>query len=326
MHGTLCLWHRARCKDTVTEQCQDNEVNGGEHPRADAALRLYPVVHHCVPVFPRQDLHSIIRERRRKGDSKERQNRESRGGDSQLGAIQNWSLGGGKMHEHISVADCSVGHQPPSPGWSHPGLDAAFFLWHGLRRGEDRWWGKSVALFLPSLSYMPAARLWLQVPLKPEKVVFQHFTRSKTPPSSPFLSHAEIPAFNSSTHIIPHRPKKTLTSKPTVLSGISASINSFDSLHTARVCSAPPQPTHTTRSEWRCNWRNSCNSLPLSLYPSGLQTALHVDVTPNARHRAAQPRQGLPGGCTTTGSPGFPLTQATKTLHHPDSHKPQKNP
>lgn len=62
-------------KDTVTKQRQDDEVNGGEHPRADAALRLYPVVHHRVPVFPRQDLHSKIQERRREGDSKGRQGR-----------------------------------------------------------------------------------------------------------------------------------------------------------------------------------------------------------------------------------------------------------
>lgn len=43
-------------RDTVSEQSEDNEVDGGEHAAVDAALRLDPVIHHCVPVLPGEDL------------------------------------------------------------------------------------------------------------------------------------------------------------------------------------------------------------------------------------------------------------------------------
>lgn len=43
-------------KDTVPEEGEDDEVDGGEHPRVDTALRLDPVVHHSIPVLPSQDL------------------------------------------------------------------------------------------------------------------------------------------------------------------------------------------------------------------------------------------------------------------------------
>lgn len=51
---TLCSPPRG--KDTVSKQRQDDEVKGREHAFADAALRLDPVIHHCVPVLSRQDL------------------------------------------------------------------------------------------------------------------------------------------------------------------------------------------------------------------------------------------------------------------------------
>jgi len=43
-------------EDTVPEEREDDEVDGGEHPSADAPLGLDPVVHHGVPVLAGQDL------------------------------------------------------------------------------------------------------------------------------------------------------------------------------------------------------------------------------------------------------------------------------
>ncbi|TNN59701.1 hypothetical protein EYF80_030072 [Liparis tanakae] len=43
-------------EDTVPEEREDDEVDGGEHPSADAPLGLDPVVHHGVPVLAGQNL------------------------------------------------------------------------------------------------------------------------------------------------------------------------------------------------------------------------------------------------------------------------------
>lgn len=178
-----------------------------------------------------------------------------------------------------------------------PQAGCSSLLWHRLRRSEDH-------CPIPALSWFPACCPPLTTGShsgRGSKVTFQHFTRSKSSPLSPFLSYEEIPGVNSSVHGISHRHEKALTSKPRTLSRTSARINSFHSLHTERVCSLPPQPTHTLHTEWLCNSRrNPCNSLPLLPCSSGLQPALLV--TPNTRHWAAQPLQGLSGGCSTTGS------------------------
>lgn len=42
--------------DTVSEEREDDEVDGGEHAAADASLRLDAVVHDGVPVLAGQDL------------------------------------------------------------------------------------------------------------------------------------------------------------------------------------------------------------------------------------------------------------------------------
>lgn len=43
-------------EDTVSEEREHNEVDGGEHSPAHTPRRLNPVVHHRIPVLARQDL------------------------------------------------------------------------------------------------------------------------------------------------------------------------------------------------------------------------------------------------------------------------------
>lgn len=132
------------------------------------------------------------------------------------------------MDERISVADCSVRHQTPSSGWSHPGLDAAFSS-GGCRPIPVPSWLRACCPPLTEGSRAGGGSKSHTPVLHPSKIS----------PPSPFLTHAEIPPFNSSLHGISHRAKKTLTSKPSALSWTSASINCFHSLHTERVCSSP---------------------------------------------------------------------------------------
>lgn len=54
--GLPCYKHSSQA-DTVSEQGEDDEVDGGPHARANASLRADAVVHHLVPVLARQDLH-----------------------------------------------------------------------------------------------------------------------------------------------------------------------------------------------------------------------------------------------------------------------------
>lgn len=54
--GLPCYKHSSQV-DTVSEQGEDDEVDGGPHARANASLRADAVVHHLVPVLARQDLH-----------------------------------------------------------------------------------------------------------------------------------------------------------------------------------------------------------------------------------------------------------------------------
>lgn len=43
-------------EDTVSKECEDDEVDGGEHATPNASLRLDAVVHHSVPVLAGQNL------------------------------------------------------------------------------------------------------------------------------------------------------------------------------------------------------------------------------------------------------------------------------
>lgn len=54
--GLPCYKHSSQA-DTVSEQGEDDEVDGGPHARANASLRADAVVHHLVPVLACQDLH-----------------------------------------------------------------------------------------------------------------------------------------------------------------------------------------------------------------------------------------------------------------------------
>lgn len=48
-------------EDTVSKECEDDEVDGGEHPTSDTSLRLYAMVHHSVPVLTCQNLRMRVR-------------------------------------------------------------------------------------------------------------------------------------------------------------------------------------------------------------------------------------------------------------------------
>lgn len=43
-------------EDTVSKECEDYEIDGGEHAAVNASLRLNAMVHHSVPVLTSQDL------------------------------------------------------------------------------------------------------------------------------------------------------------------------------------------------------------------------------------------------------------------------------
>lgn len=50
-----------REKDTVSEQREDDEVDGGEHATPHSSLRFDPVIHHCIPVLSSQNLEEKAR-------------------------------------------------------------------------------------------------------------------------------------------------------------------------------------------------------------------------------------------------------------------------
>jgi hypothetical protein len=43
-------------EDTVSEECEHDEVDGGEHSAPHAPLGLNPMIHHCIPVLAGEDL------------------------------------------------------------------------------------------------------------------------------------------------------------------------------------------------------------------------------------------------------------------------------
>lgn len=43
-------------EDTVSKECEDDEVDGEGHAAANASLRFNPVVHDSIPVLTRQNL------------------------------------------------------------------------------------------------------------------------------------------------------------------------------------------------------------------------------------------------------------------------------
>lgn len=38
-------------EDTVSKQCENDEINGGEHATPHPSLRLNPVIHDSIPVL-----------------------------------------------------------------------------------------------------------------------------------------------------------------------------------------------------------------------------------------------------------------------------------
>ncbi len=48
-------------KDTVPEESENNEINGGEHSPVNAPLWFDPMIHDCIPILPSQDLQETNR-------------------------------------------------------------------------------------------------------------------------------------------------------------------------------------------------------------------------------------------------------------------------
>lgn len=112
-----------------------------------------------------------------------------------------------------------------------PQTGCTFLLWAKEERGtselllgED---GCTSSCSVTCLLHTSATSL----PAEAVEATFQCFPPSTTPDPS-LLSHAEMPGFSTA-----QAPSKTLPPKPSALSGISTSFNSFHSLHTGRVCS-----------------------------------------------------------------------------------------
>lgn len=43
-------------EDTVSKECEDDEVDRGKHATANTPLRLDPMIHHSIPVLASQNL------------------------------------------------------------------------------------------------------------------------------------------------------------------------------------------------------------------------------------------------------------------------------